>query len=468
MFQLNKLFNIQKGGKENAAANEYQLREKSGHIMYTFINVAVGTVSLVVSMLIGMYLLGSGSESVFLGVFSVLLLLVAIGFFTLEIFLRVKRERSAALTPDSLDQEYFENSEVIPVFSTKRMFYSESEKTHLQTQIGSTPVDDDSNFEKETMFEDAVAKFVRFAMEHGCQMDTGNAKKLFASLASSRILIAKQMASDEFALLTRVLSGFFGANTEVDLVDGNTTNGGNLLFDANNEKKNALKVIESAQQASDKVHFIALDDLTKSHITNCFASLIAYAKVPEATHFITVSAADTRQKYYLPQNLWVLVNLAEGENIPAFPTSLLEVSTLLDISFAGTEPAENMTAMLPITYSQFKLMIEKSNCEVTEEEWKKLDAFVAYLNEGTPFEISNKQWIGIEKYISVLCECGESIATAFDLAMAARMIPSALSCAAKADKKIDVLAGLSASFKEGELSIARKAVKSLSKSAPRK
>ena len=92
------------------------------------------------------------------------------------------------------------------------------------------------------------------------------------------------------------------------------------------------------------------------------------------------------------------------------------------------------------------------------------DSLTDYLNQRISWTISNRQWIGMETYIAVCNECGEPISSALDEAIAARIVPSILAKALQADGRIDVTAGLNASFGDGQLPFSRKAIKDLSKS----
>ena len=433
---------------------EYKLNSENRLAKRTLINTTVGAVSLTLSILCGVYF-GATAFSIIL---SLILLFVAIGFLTAEILAVKKQNSDATLAMEKANEAYFDDAEVIPVFSTEKMLsaddtnataLSNKDLGAVKTASGCSNMD--------LCFDDVIKDFLLFANERGCKIDARVAKSLFASLASSRILITK--AHGNFELLVQTVSKYFGTQTYIDLAK-DYTGEGDLLFQKEN-KTAAMLAIENAQTETDKLHFIALDNVPSSNFESYFEPFIHYARTPEATHFISVTTENATDRFYLPSNLWVILNLAEKENVAVLPQTVLEVASIQEIPLSISEKGGAYLPTVSLSYSQMKWMINKSKCVVMENNWKKLDAFVDFINQTVSFAIPNKQWLGMEKYIAVLNDCNESVEIALDEAIAVNIIPSVIAKAIKAEKRVDVLAGLSASFDSNEISISRKAVKSL-------
>ncbi|MBQ7336615.1 MAG: hypothetical protein IJW92_09115 [Clostridia bacterium] len=463
MQKMNERNSMENNRTAGTSPHQYRL-DAVGGTWKTLKFTVIGAVSLVLSMVIGIYSNSTGSA--LWGVLSGLLVLVAVGLFLAEIFARAKLDKVADLQVDEANREYFEDAEVIPVFSTKRMFHSTSDKITSQSDAPESVNVPRISFDKEFGFSDAITEFATFAEERGCKLDTDAVRGLFASLASSRILIVRQMSKEAFALLVDVMSEYFGTKALIDRVDSSYTDEHSLLFESEGEskKKNTMLTLEAAQAEGQKVHLLALTDVVASNIPNYFLPFINYAKTPESAHFLSSRTGGEINTYYLPSNLWVILNLAQGERVASLPEALLEVCAIRDISLDVCDRAETFTQVHPVDYSQIKLMVGQSKCAVLESEWKKLDAFADFLNEYLPFAISNKQWIGMERYIAVLNACGAENAAALDEAIAARILPSVLAKAFRADQKIDIAEGLNASFEYDEIAISRRALKELGRS----
>ena len=464
MLKNNELNNTEHNRTAERTSGKYKLDAECGPKKNTPRNTVVGAISLGLSVLIA--ICNYSTNNAFWSILSILLVLAAVGFFTAEVIIRAKLEKEAQIAMDEANQAYFEDAEVIPVFSTERMFRSASEEINSQSNDADAANNSAGSLDTELGFLDAVTEFVAFAEERGCKIETTVAQALFASLASSRIMVVRQMPEENFALLVRVMSAYFGTQACIDRVDCGYTDARCLLFasDGESQKTPTMLTLEAAQAHREHLHFIALTNVIASSLQNYFLPFINYAKAPEAAHFLSVKDEESIDTYRLPANLWVILNLAQGERVASLPEALLEVCSINDISVSQCDNAELPSQTRTICCSQWNLMIEKSKCDVSEGEWKKLDAFTNYLDELVPFAISNKQWVGMETYIAVLTECGENTAVAFDAAISARIVPSALAKAFRADKKIDLIAGLSTSFGDGEISISRKAVKELSRS----
>ncbi len=470
MSKNNKLNDTEKNTITSSTTQNYKLDAECAHIKKFPKNAIIGAVLLVLSLLIVIYCLRSGTDGFWGGILSVLLALVAIGFFILEIFVRAKLDKDAQPTVHKANQAYFEDAEVIPVFSTEIMFHSDLNDSISQNAKSEFKNSSAVFMDKEIKFLDVVNEFTTFAEERGCKINSAAAKGLFASIASSRILVLRQMPTEELECLIGVISNYFGTEAHVDQVNNSYKNEFNLLFepDDENKKKGAMVTLEAAQAEREKMHFIALTDVDTSNISAYFTSFVNYAKAPDAAHFISAKTGEETSTYYLPSNLWAILNLAEGELVASLPEALLEISSIIDISMSACEKSESLVQAKLISYSQFKLMSDQAICDVNESEWKKLDSFTDFLNEHMTFTISNRQWIGMEKYIAVLNECKKDTESALDEAISTRIIPSAVASASRTDKKIDIISGLSTAFKDNEMPSSRKAAKELAKSNLRK
>ena len=428
----------------------------------TPIKTIAGCICLAFSVLVGIYF---GTTSPFSIIFSILCLFLAIGFFVAEIFIRAKHMYDEKLSVTAADEKYFEDAEVIPVFSTEKMFRSATERSELSFQThdceSSTPFDVSPDYTSELL--NVVNEFVLFAEENGCKIDISTAKSILASIASSRILVVKDMQKSDFEALVGVLCTYFGTNIYIDQVNETYKSESALLFEDNDksQKKSLMFAIEAARAQQQKLHFIALTDVAAANVENYFIPMVNYAKTPQSIHSISVTRDNAVDKHYLPENLWCILHLAEGESAASLPEALLEVCSTKALFVSVCDKAESFTQVPTVTYPQMELMIDKLKCNIPEKEWKKLDAFIGFLNQSLPVSISNKQWIGMEKYIAVLMECKENASLALDEGIATRIIPTILAKASKAKKKADIIAGLNATFESSEILASRKAAKSL-------
>jgi hypothetical protein len=60
---------------------------------------------------------------------------------------------------------------------------------------------------------------------------------------------------------------------------------------------------------------------------------------------------------------------------------------------------------------------------MSEELWKKIDSLEAYTASYVPYRIGNKQWLQMEKYLSILTLAETDIFAALDRAMCANLLP---------------------------------------------
>ena len=64
----------------------------------------------------------------------------------------------------------------------------------------------------------------------------------------------------------------------------------------------------------------------------------------------------------------------------------------------------------------------KGRFVMSEELWKKVDALEAFVNLYAPYHISNKQWLQMEKFLSVFTVEDDDVVVALDNAMARNLL----------------------------------------------
>ena len=260
-----------------------------------------------------------------------------------------------------------------------------------------------------------------------------------------------------------MLGEYFGTKATSDQIDATCSSADALLFTPDGQKKSVMLTLEAAQAQREKLHFVALNGVSASGMSSYFLPFINFAKAPDAPHYISAKVVEETETYYLPCNLWAIINLADGERVASLPESLLEVSSVSDITVSACDKSEAHTAQESISYSQMKILIDQAKCNVEENEWKKFDIFTNFLEKGLSFTISNKQWIGMEKYIAVLNACDKKGTEALDEAISAKIVPSILAKALEAEEKIDITAGMMTAFQDNEMPLSRKAIRELNK-----
>ena len=83
---------------------------------------------------------------------------------------------------------------------------------------------------------------------------------------------------------------------------------------------------------------------------------------------------------------------------------------------------------MEFTYYQLDYMLDKVKLKngMPEEYWKKIDSLEGFVKSVTPYALSNRTCIALERFYAAFNACGLDAKEALDRALSARVIPSAI------------------------------------------
>jgi hypothetical protein len=214
-------------------------------------------------------------------------------------------------------------------------------------------------------------------------------------------------------------------------VDETYTDEAALLYGKTEEgetlPRKALDAIESARRAPRTIHIVALDNVDFDTISNYFVSFARYARAPHSACAVTTHDTEGNEvAYLLPENLWFVLNLREGEGLHRMPDYLTEVAAVLTPFFESAEPTASHTEFAPFRYGQMLYICDrlKAAFSMEEDTWKRIDRLESYAARLSGFSLTNKLWLGLEGYLSAILTLEPDPTTALDEALAARLMPA--------------------------------------------
>jgi hypothetical protein len=133
--------------------------------------------------------------------------------------------------------------------------------------------------------------------------------------------------------------------------------------------------------------------------------------------------------YYIPQNLWIVLNLAPSETLDTVPEYISDLASVNSFEFALCDPIDTHTDIKRFKYPQFDHLNGKIKtiAEIDEDNWKKLDRLEEYVKSHAEYSFGNKLWTGFEKYIATYIACDGERKEAMDKAISARLLASIIS-----------------------------------------
>ena len=258
--------------------------------------------------------------------------------------MKEKQKKRAALNVDDLAEEipYEElfETEFAPIVQSQEEEAAEEyvrEKTVVEVP-----------FNPELPITRVCEEFTTFAYERGVALDLPSVRKLFSALAASRLLVVKANDNDLLAKLLPIMSSYFGTTSAIDRYEGDV-NEESLLY-AQNEYgesvlSNAGRAIITQDERENRMRVISLTDVKCEGLKACLAPVIRYVDQPlrETQISVKTRANDFAETYELPESMWFVLALAEGERLIDIPKYLLDMASVVDLLLKeGEQPKTRM------------------------------------------------------------------------------------------------------------------------------
>ena len=435
----------------NIKSDNFKLEAKYKKMKKSVFNYIAGAVALLLGVVLKIYCAYNDISSAFLDLFSMGLGLVGIAYLGVGLASRSVAHKKERETVEQLSKKEFADADTIPVYSAEQMFVKEfdtSDEEEIKVEEEKTEgVDAEllAYIDKDQTFENAAREFELFAADRGYKFDSDAVRNIFAAMASSRLIVINGMDSRSYKNLIMLLSGFFNSAAYIDRVDSTYNSPDSVLFhdDTSGTRvaTNVFKAVESGRNVKHSVHFAALDNVMAKSVHEYIAPYVNYAKNPLANCNVTVrNERYVESTYYIPQNLWFILNLANGETPDRLPDFMSEIAVSLKLGYKEVPAADKTRDVKRFTYYQIGYLTDKiiSNTSVPEEVWKKIDRLEEQVRaKASSFALGNKMWLCLEKYAYVYIACGGEINDALDRATCAKLMSSIVSSLKKSESGFD-------------------------------
>lgn len=426
--------------RTNIFSDNYKLEAKVKAMKKSVFNIIAGAITLLLAVLLKMFCVSQDLYQGFFDWFALALAATGAAFFVAEIIRRSKLHSEEQKRVDRVVEKTFEQAEQMAVYGAQNMFVDEFD-TPVETvaesvneQIEGVETDYLQYIDKEQTFERAAAEFERFAAQRGCKFRADQTKKVFAAMASSRLIVLDGMGEKELMTFVRVLCAYFESDMFVDRVDGTYTSIDRVLYGVDQNgyktKTNVNMALSAAHNTRRNAHFAVLTNVLCSELPLYFTPYVNYAKNPLVNnHFVSLNQANEESSYFISQNVWFILNLSAGQSAEHLPAYISEVASVINVAFDEYAAVEHTDPVAKFSYYQMDYLTDKAAAKLSVDEniWKKLDRFEEHVNSLVPFHIGNKLFLGLEKFAYVYLACGGEVLTAFDEAIAAKLMVAVLS-----------------------------------------
>lgn len=260
-------------------------------------------------------------------------------------------------------------------------------------------------------FNELCSAFRTFAANRGLTVEVSSVRAMLAAMVSGRVLFVSCKNKETLPAFIDALCEYFGIFGRVTASDEWKSQedllwkkGGSVGDYVLSDFSNA---INSSCKTPDRNSFILLENVSTGNLGDYFSAFLDYANFPSEEHVLKFGEDVSLT---MPKNLCFLLvpssdNFTE-ELTPAAAHAGILVEVLVSKAAVPQTKAEEEIKILSRADLADLMAEAREQFFVSESVWKKLDGFTEAVNASERFSIDNKSLLQLERYTSVLMECG--------------------------------------------------------------
>ncbi|MBQ8447515.1 MAG: glycoside hydrolase family 3 C-terminal domain-containing protein, partial [Clostridia bacterium] len=374
--------------ESNIIKDNYKLEADCDIMKKSVFNIVSGIAALLMAVVLKAYCVLSDSNAMFFDVLAAILAVAGWVFFVAEAIYRKKDREQDLENIEEANEEAFAEAESVPLANADSLFVKEFD-VNVEDEVATNVVEDYAEgfgaehlvyVDNELTFGGAVEEFIAAALEKGHSFEEKEARKIFSAMASSRVILTSGLSNSQFEDLMVLLGNYFESGVYIEHVDETYANSESLLFkndaNGNRSKTNVKLAFDAAYNLPQKAHFAGLADVKLSMLSSYISPVVKHAKNPTVHYSFTAhNERNIETSFSIPQNIWFILNIAEGQSLADIPESVAEIASLSTVSFKECAASEYHANIRKFSYYQMEYLCEKysSKMEVEESVWKKLD-----------------------------------------------------------------------------------------------
>ena len=271
--------------------------------------------------------------------------------------------------------------------------------------------EEEIEFSPKVSFDELCTAFRTFAANRSVSIEKSSVRAMVSAMASGRMVLITCKNKEVYPQLCDVLCEYFGISGRVSASDEWNCQEDLLWKHGGSAEEYVLSEISNAINSAGKTPerncFIMLENVNMSNFGDYFSAFLDYANFPSEEHTIKFSE-DVSLK--MPQNICFLILPKDDNFAEELTPQIAHAGILVDIVASKVapagEPAEEQIQVISRLALDEIISEARERHYIKEPVWKKLDEFVEAVNATEKFSIDNKSLLQIEKYTSILLECG--------------------------------------------------------------
>ncbi|MCH5149009.1 MAG: glycoside hydrolase family 3 C-terminal domain-containing protein [Clostridiales bacterium] len=281
--------------------------------------------------------------------------------------------------------------------------------------------DEEVTFTEHISLSEVCTNFREFALSYGVNIEMTSVRSIMAAVAASKIVVLRCANAEVLPSFLEALGAYFGSSALVETSsDWGGTN--DIMWKEGGDRyvlSEFANAVHAAEKSRAKMCAAILTKVVPDNILAYFKEFVDYANHPTEEKHLTVNDELTIK---LPGNITYFV-VPEDVNA-TFPKEIINCSTFVDLAISGADKCASVEVK-NVAVAEFNDLITTAREEffLPEKIWKKVDGLVSAVGANEKFDIGNKNILQIEKFTSVIMECGGDEGEAFTQMFTCKIVP---------------------------------------------
>lgn len=274
-----------------------------------------------------------------------------------------------------------------------------------------TEEDEEYEYAQKVSFDELCSALRKFAANRGVAIEKSSVRSLLAAMASGKLVFVVCKNKEVLPSFTSVLCEYFGINGRITASDEWISQEDLLWKRSGASDDYVLSEVSNAINSSGKTPerncFIMIENVSMSNINDYFSAFLDYANFPSEEHTIKFSE-DVSLK--MPNNICFLLMPSNDNFMEELTPSVAHAGIVVDMVVSKAAPTaeigeEEIKVLSRMVLNEL-ISDARERFFLNESVWKRIDDFTEAVNANEKFSIDNKSLLQLEKYSSILLECG--------------------------------------------------------------
>lgn len=282
--------------------------------------------------------------------------------------------------------------------------------------------DEELDLTERITFHEICNNFQSFAQSRGVTVDITSVRALFAAIGASKIVVVTTKNTDVMPDFLAALNGYFN-NRQITVAGDGWKSVSDLIWKQQDDKfvlSDFANTVYSATKSTDRLYGTVIDGVN-ANLLNWFAPFVTYANHPTEEHNVTFNEDLTVR---LPGNICYVLSPTEGFG-DKFPREVADAALQLDLVLSKTDPSGEEVEANVISRAALADLVKEAreSFYLSEKVWKRIDELFETIRGSEKFRLGNKNTLQLEKFTSVLLECGGDEAECITDVFLAKIVP---------------------------------------------